>query len=132
MELAKKDVCRFFLKGQCKNGDRCNYEHPQGREKAPQVRQEIAARQPERERPQADPRQEVEIKDPEALQKMRYLATMKAAIRQPCRACKSKRLLAMISCGCQLLCRTCANTAKQCPEHKASFDPGFIIGGEED
>jgi hypothetical protein len=111
MEGGKKDVCRFFLKGQCKNGDRCNYEHP--REKAPLARKDPPARLPqEKERPQAEERQEVEIKDPEALQKMRYLAGMKATMRQPCRGCKSKRLLAMISCGCQVFCKTCANKLK--------------------
>ncbi len=27
------DVCRFFMKGTCKNGDRCAYQHP-GQEKS--------------------------------------------------------------------------------------------------
>jgi hypothetical protein len=64
------------------------------------------------ERPSREERNEVEIKDPEALQKMRYIASMKASLRQSCRQCKSKLLLSIISCGCQVLCKSCANTAK--------------------
>lgn len=65
MEGAKKDVCRFFLKGQCKNGDRCAFEHPQNKEKGvPPPRKDPipAAKQPERS--QSEEKKEPEIKDP--------------------------------------------------------------------
>lgn len=63
---------------------------------------------------------------------MRYLAAMKASLRKPCGECKSRRLLAMISCGCQILCKPCAVATKQCPQHKTAVDPALIIGGEND
>jgi hypothetical protein len=64
MEGAKKDICRFFLKGQCKHGDRCAFEHPANKEKGPlPVRKDPpAAKQPERS--QSEEKKEVEIKDP--------------------------------------------------------------------
>lgn len=62
MEGGKKvELCRFFLKGQCKNGDRCAFEHPQGKEKSAPIRKEPIRTQ---ERPQPEERHEVEIKDP--------------------------------------------------------------------
>jgi hypothetical protein len=128
---AKTDVCRFFLKGQCKNGERCAFEHPQHKEKTPQQNKEIP-RLPQQDRQPSQEKTEVEIKDPEAVQKLRYLAGLKAALRQSCSSCKSKRQLPMISCGCMVLCRSCAVEAKTCPIHKTNIDLGFIIGGDDE
>lgn len=55
MEGKKAEVCRFFLKGQCKNGEKCTYEHPQVKEKAKEQTQP---------RKVQEERVEIEIKDP--------------------------------------------------------------------
>jgi Zinc finger domain len=118
------NVCRFFLSGNCKNGDKCAFAHQQVEKPAPK-------REPQREqrKREVEERFEVEIKDPEVLQKLRYITDMKEQLKRICLICQRKELLAIISCGCQLMCRSCAEKEKNCPEHQTLFDKTIVIGG---
>jgi hypothetical protein len=63
------------------------------------------------------------------VQKIEYLRGLRESLKLPCKGCKQKKLLSIISCGCEILCRACALKAKKCPDDSEEIDHDFIIGG---
>ncbi len=103
-DKTKTKPCAFFSgpKG-CNFGEKCKFLH---------AKKDVASKplRKEEEQPHPEP-----IYDAESGQKIKYLESMLESLKESCRKCKKEEHLVLASCGCQTLCRSCAQCANKCP-----------------